>query len=162
MRQAPDVIFVGEIRDHDTAFTALQACETGHLVLASMHSANVADTMERFVNMFPAGAGGHRPAPALAPAHRRPVPEAGAGRAREGSSCWPSICRTAERCVTGSRNGSRVRHRGLHEPRQRSQHAAPSCSPSWPPSEAGVIDEAEAVAAAGSEAEFRRAARGIS
>jgi Tfp pilus assembly pilus retraction ATPase PilT len=54
MRQAPDVIFVGEIRDHDTAFTALQACETGHLVLASMHSATVADTMERFVNLFPA------------------------------------------------------------------------------------------------------------
>jgi Tfp pilus assembly pilus retraction ATPase PilT len=50
MRQAPDVIFVGEIRDYDTAFTALQACETGHLVLASMHSATVADTMERFVN----------------------------------------------------------------------------------------------------------------
>lgn len=53
MRQAPDVIFVGEIRDHETALTALQACETGHLVLASMHSATVSDTMERFVNMFP-------------------------------------------------------------------------------------------------------------
>jgi pilus retraction protein PilT len=53
MRQAPDVIFVGEIRDHDTALTALQASETGHLVLASLHSERVSDTMERFLNLFP-------------------------------------------------------------------------------------------------------------
>ena len=53
MRQAPDVIFVGEIRDYETALTALQASETGHLVLATLHSERVADTMERYLNLFP-------------------------------------------------------------------------------------------------------------
>ncbi|MCB1208081.1 MAG: Flp pilus assembly complex ATPase component TadA [Verrucomicrobiales bacterium] len=53
IRQAPDVIFVGEIRDHETALIALQASETGHLVLASLHSERVSDTMERFLNLFP-------------------------------------------------------------------------------------------------------------
>lgn len=53
MRQAPDVIFVGEIRDYETALIALQASETGHLVLSTMHSERVADTMERFTHLFP-------------------------------------------------------------------------------------------------------------
>jgi twitching motility protein PilT len=54
LRQAPDVIFVGEIRDHETALTALQASETGHLVVSTLHSEKVADTMERYLNLFPA------------------------------------------------------------------------------------------------------------
>ena len=53
LRQAPDVIFVGEIRDYETALTALQASETGHLVVSTMHSENVGDTMERYLNLFP-------------------------------------------------------------------------------------------------------------
>lgn len=53
LRQAPDVIFVGEIRDYETALIALQAAETGHLVLSTMHSERVADTMERFTHLFP-------------------------------------------------------------------------------------------------------------
>jgi len=52
MRQAPDAIFVGEIRDFETAVTALQAAETGHLVLSTMHSERVADTMDRYCNLF--------------------------------------------------------------------------------------------------------------
>lgn len=54
MRQAPDVIFVGEIRDYETALTALQAAETGHLVVSTMHSERVPDTVERYSNLFPA------------------------------------------------------------------------------------------------------------
>jgi pilus retraction protein PilT len=54
LRQAPDVIFVGEIRDYETALTALQASETGHLVVSTLHSEKVADTMERYLNLFPA------------------------------------------------------------------------------------------------------------
>ena len=54
LRQAPDVIFVGEIRDYETALVALQASETGHLVVSTMHSERVADTMERYLNLFPA------------------------------------------------------------------------------------------------------------
>lgn len=52
MRQAPDAIFVGEIRDYETALTALQAAETGHLVMATLHSERVSDTMERYSNLF--------------------------------------------------------------------------------------------------------------
>lgn len=54
LRQSPDVIFVGEIRDYASASTALQAAETGHLVVTTLHSANVAETLERFVQIFPA------------------------------------------------------------------------------------------------------------
>ena len=52
LRQAPDVIFVGEIRDYDTALTTLQAAETGHLVMATMHSECVSDAVERYGNLF--------------------------------------------------------------------------------------------------------------
>lgn len=53
LRQAPDVIFLGEIRDAETAFTALQACETGHLVLSTLHSTDCVDTLERLNTIFP-------------------------------------------------------------------------------------------------------------
>jgi pilus retraction protein PilT len=53
LRQDPDVIFVGEIRDAVTATTALQASETGHLVLATLHSSNAGDTIERLQVIFP-------------------------------------------------------------------------------------------------------------
>lgn len=54
LRQSPDVIMIGEIRDPETAITALQASETGHLVLATLHSANTTDALERLTNLFPA------------------------------------------------------------------------------------------------------------
>ncbi|MFT4547883.1 MAG: pilus retraction protein PilT [Verrucomicrobiales bacterium] len=53
LRQAPDIILLGEIRDPETAAIALQAAETGHLVLATLHSTNVGDTLERLTNLFP-------------------------------------------------------------------------------------------------------------
>lgn len=53
LRQSPDVILVGEIRDSETATTALQAAETGHLVLSTLHSSSVTDTLERLTNLFP-------------------------------------------------------------------------------------------------------------
>ncbi|HEX3626221.1 MAG TPA: PilT/PilU family type 4a pilus ATPase [Verrucomicrobiae bacterium] len=52
LRQDPDVIVVGEIRDHETILTALTAAETGHLVLATMHSPNTAHALERIVGVF--------------------------------------------------------------------------------------------------------------
>ncbi|HZM06692.1 MAG TPA: PilT/PilU family type 4a pilus ATPase [Candidatus Saccharimonadales bacterium] len=52
LRQDPDVIVVGEMRDHETIATALTAAETGHLVLATMHSPNVSHAMERIVGVF--------------------------------------------------------------------------------------------------------------
>jgi twitching motility protein PilT len=53
MRQDPDVILVGEIRDAETMRTALQAAETGHLVLASLHARTVVDAINRVLDIFP-------------------------------------------------------------------------------------------------------------
>ena len=52
LRQDPDVIVVGEMRDHETISAALTAAETGHLVLATMHSPNVSHAFERIVGVF--------------------------------------------------------------------------------------------------------------
>lgn len=53
MRAAPDVILVGEIRDTDTMEAAITFAETGHLVLATLHSNNANQAMERILNFFP-------------------------------------------------------------------------------------------------------------
>jgi twitching motility protein PilT len=53
MRQDPDVILVGEIRDAETLRTALQAAETGHLVLATLHARTVVDAINRVIDIFP-------------------------------------------------------------------------------------------------------------
>ncbi len=52
LRQSPDVILLGEIRDSESAVTALQAAETGHLVMATMHSSNVLESLERLSRLF--------------------------------------------------------------------------------------------------------------
>lgn len=52
LRQDPDVILVGEVRDADTADTALRAAETGHLVLCTMHTSDAPDTVQRFLALF--------------------------------------------------------------------------------------------------------------
>jgi twitching motility protein PilT len=56
LRQDPDVIVVGEMRDHEAIATALTAAETGHLVLATMHSPNVSHALERIIGVFEGGA----------------------------------------------------------------------------------------------------------
>jgi twitching motility protein PilU len=53
LRQAPSVMLIGEIRDGETAEAALHFAETGHLVLATLHSTNANQTLERVVNLFP-------------------------------------------------------------------------------------------------------------
>jgi twitching motility protein PilT len=53
LRQDPDVIFVGELRDHATALAALRAAESGQLVLASMQTTNATETINRLVELFP-------------------------------------------------------------------------------------------------------------
>jgi twitching motility protein PilT len=53
MRQDPDVILVGEMRDLDTISTALTAAETGHLVFATLHTQDAAQTIDRVVDVFP-------------------------------------------------------------------------------------------------------------
>lgn len=53
LRQDPDVILVGEMRDLDTISITLTAAETGHLVLATLHTSSAAQTVERVVDVFP-------------------------------------------------------------------------------------------------------------
>src|SRR5215210_526888 len=54
LRQDPDVILIGEMRDSETAETALQAAESGHLVLSTMHTVDASETIGRLVEFFPA------------------------------------------------------------------------------------------------------------
>jgi twitching motility protein PilT len=54
LRQDPDVILIGELRDAETAQTALQAAESGHLVLSTLHTVDAAETIGRMVEFFPA------------------------------------------------------------------------------------------------------------
>ncbi|MDX9982229.1 MAG: PilT/PilU family type 4a pilus ATPase [Lentisphaeria bacterium] len=55
VRQNPDAIFIGEMRDLETISTAISAALTGHLVITTMHTVDVAQTLERIVNYFPEG-----------------------------------------------------------------------------------------------------------
>ena len=54
LRQDPDVILVGEMRDAETITTAMQAAETGHLVFSTLHASNVVEAVDRFSQYFPA------------------------------------------------------------------------------------------------------------
>ena len=54
LRQDPDVILIGELRDAETAETALQAAESGHMVLSTMHTVDASETIGRMVEFFPA------------------------------------------------------------------------------------------------------------
>jgi twitching motility protein PilT len=54
LRQDPDVILVGELRDAETAETALKAAESGHLVVSTMHTIDAAETINRMIEFFPA------------------------------------------------------------------------------------------------------------
>ena len=55
LRQDPDVILIGELRDAETAQTALQAAESGHLVFSTLHTVDAAETVGRVVEFFPDG-----------------------------------------------------------------------------------------------------------
>jgi twitching motility protein PilT len=53
IRQDPDVIFVGEIRDAESALSAIQAAETGHLVISTLHTIDCMETINRVLDLFP-------------------------------------------------------------------------------------------------------------
>ncbi len=53
LRQAPDVILLGEMRDHETIRTAMTAAETGHLVIATLHTKGAVNTIDRIIDSFP-------------------------------------------------------------------------------------------------------------
>ena len=53
IRQAPDIIVIGEMRDLETMSSAIMAAEVGHLVLSSLHTIDVSQTLDRIINFFP-------------------------------------------------------------------------------------------------------------
>ena len=53
LRQDPDVILIGEMRDEETVQTALSAAETGHLVFSTVHTVDAAETVNRLIEFFP-------------------------------------------------------------------------------------------------------------
>lgn len=53
LRQAPDVILVGEMRDYETIKTAMTAAETGHLVISTLHTVGASNTIDRVIDVFP-------------------------------------------------------------------------------------------------------------
>jgi twitching motility protein PilT len=55
MRQDPEIIFIGEIRDHESVQAAMQAAETGHLVLATLHADSAVQAVDRIREFYPAG-----------------------------------------------------------------------------------------------------------
>ena len=55
LRQAPDVILLGEMRDQETIHTAMTAAETGHLLIATLHTKGAVNTIDRIVDTFPSG-----------------------------------------------------------------------------------------------------------
>jgi pilus retraction protein PilT len=159
MRQAPDVIFVGEVRDYDTALTLLQASETGHLVLASLHSERVSDTMERFLNLFPPD-------------------QLNLGLHLLAHQLVGIVCQKLVQKVDGNlmllcehiENGGAVRDwiarretDRIHDYLSRGSdpNAKNFLRSIVHAYEEGYIDEATAIMATGSEAEFKRAARGV-
>jgi twitching motility protein PilT len=53
MRQDPDIVLVGELRDHETLSAAMQAAETGHLVFGTLHASSAAQTIQRILDLYP-------------------------------------------------------------------------------------------------------------
>ncbi len=107
LRQDPDVILVGEMRDLETVATALTAAETGHLVLSTLHTNDAAQAVHRIVDVFPPGQQSqirHQLALALhAIVVQQLVPRAGrrAAGCRRSRSCTPPIpCATTSAATT--------------------------------------------------------------
>ena len=98
LRQDPDVIMVGEIRDLETAEIAVKAAQTGHMVLSTLHTNDAPQTIARLMNMGApvqhhfVGEPGHRPAP-------RPPPASTASARR---TCPSTRC--SPRVFTGGRD----------------------------------------------------------
>jgi twitching motility protein PilT len=74
LRQDPDVIMLGEIRDRQTMETVLKAADTGHLVLSTLHTTDATQTISRIISFFPP--------------HQH----------HEVRGCWPTRCGRSSRC----------------------------------------------------------------
>ena len=108
MRQDPDVILIGEMRDTETVHAALSAAETGHLVLSTLHTVDAQETISRIIDFFPP--------------LRAAADPAVSGRALRGILCQRLVqgadnrgrCVAMEICINTGRVG---RHRGQGQDR---------------------------------------------
>jgi twitching motility protein PilT len=91
LRQDPDVIVVGEMRDHEAVATALTAAETGHLVLATMHSPNVSHALERIIGVYE-GAAQQQIIMQLANSLQGIIAQDLLTATDRTGACWPASC----------------------------------------------------------------------
>ncbi len=160
IRQAPDVIMVGEVRDLDTTLTTLQASETGHLVLASVHADSVVDAMERLSHLFPP--------------EQFEMAQHLLSQQLVGAICQklvPKLDGGLMLLVEYLENGGAMRNWiAKKDVEQIRTYMAKGSDPNAVAFirhivrayEEGLISEEQAIAIAGNETEFKRAARGIS
>jgi len=158
MRQAPDVIMVGEIRDTETAQATLQASETGHLVLASIHSDNAVDAMDRVGHLFPPEQSGLDllSQQLIGVVCQKLVPSASHG-----------LLLLVEHLENAGAVKTWLARQEMEHIRNYMQRGDDPASITFLKSivaayGAGYITEQEAIVASGNEMEFKRAARGIS
>jgi twitching motility protein PilT len=108
LRQAPKVILIGEMRDVETIETAMEAAETGHLVLSTLHTVDAAKTVERIIGVFPkeqeAFIRNRLAASFRYIVSQRLVPKVGGGRMAV-LEILKSTLRTREYIVKGERDG---------------------------------------------------------
>ena len=116
LRQDPDVILVGEMRDYETIETALLAAETGHLVLSTLHTLDATETVNRIISVFP-------------PHQQKQIRIQLGGRAQGDRLDAPAAARRRPRPGAGDRGADRHRlHPRLH--REQGEDQAASATPS--------------------------------
>ena len=91
LRQAPDIIVVGEMRDPETMHIAVSAAETGHLVFSTLHTTDVASTISRVSDSFPGRAAKHH-SPGLAMALSAVLTQTLAAQQARRPRCPPPNC----------------------------------------------------------------------
>ena len=90
LREDPDVILVGEMRDAETMEVALHAAETGHLVLSTLHTLNATETVNRIISIFPPHQEDQIRGQLAAVIQGIVSPAPGGARRRQGAACPPS------------------------------------------------------------------------
>ena len=121
LRQDPDVILLGEMRDLETITTALTAAETGHLVFATLHTQDAPSTVDRLIDVFPgrtAGAGA-RSDRGHAPGRRHADAATTRGRLAVASPRWRSSFRTTRSGTSSARERSSRSTRSCRPARKR-------------------------------------------
>ena len=129
LRQDPDIILVGEMRDTETMATALTAAETGHLVFATLHTQDASQTIDRIIDVFPPHQQAQIRVQLGLHAHGRLHAAAAARPPTAAAAAWPARSSSRRRrSGTSSARATRTRSR---RPSRRA--ASTTCRPWTPP-----------------------------